>query len=192
MEEQPDADITVPLRPRTPPTESRRRASREPLLVFSARAVVSLKDQLVLDELLCFALYSASRSMTLLYRSYLEESDLTYPQFLVLFLLWKEDGRAVSSIGETLLLDGGTVSPLLQRMETKGLIRRQRSTADERVVHVFLTDAGKALESTLLPKVAGGMLCDLQMEAGEVAAMASKIHDVRRTIELASKRGADK
>ena len=149
---------------------------------------MSLKDHLVLDEFLCFALYSASRSMTQLYRSYLDDADLTYPQFMVLFLLWKQDGRAVNSIAEKLLLDSGTVSPLLQRMESKGLIRRQRSTEDERIVNVLLTAAGKALEAELLPKVAGGMLCDLGMEAGEVAALATKIHEVRRTIEIAVER----
>ncbi|HVJ90616.1 MAG TPA: MarR family transcriptional regulator [Labilithrix sp.] len=153
---------------------------------------MSLKDQLVLDEFLCFALYAASRSMTQLYRSYLDESDLTYPQFLVVFLLWKQDGQTVSAIAEMLLLDGGTVTPLLQRMETKGLIVRQRSFEDERVVRVFLTDAGKALETTLLPKIVGGMLCDLRMEPGEVAELAAKIHDVRRTVELAGQQRAEK
>lgn len=151
---------------------------------------MSLRDQLNLNDFVCFALYSASRSMTQLYRAYLERRDLTYPQFLVLFLLWRDDGCAVSTISDTLLLDGGTVTPLLKRMETKGLVRRQRDEDDERVVRIFLTDAGRSLEHELLEDVARGMLCDLDMNVSEVAGLAARIHKLRETIDRAVVRKA--
>lgn len=99
-----------------------------------------------LDHQLCFALYSASRAMTAVYRPILTELNLTYPQYLVLLALWEEDRATVSRLGERLRLDSGTLSPLLKRLETNGLIRRERSVADERLVEVTLTPAGRRLE----------------------------------------------
>ena len=101
---------------------------------------------LSLDRHLCFALYSASRAMTAAYRPILTELNLTYPQYLVLLVLW-EDGRAtVGRLGERLQLDSGTLSPLLKRLEANGFIRRERSRADERLVEITLTPAGRRLE----------------------------------------------
>lgn len=99
-----------------------------------------------LDHQLCFALYSASRAMTAVYRPILTELNLTYPQYLVLLALWEEDRATVSRLGERLRLDSGTLSPLLKRLETNGLIRRERSASDERLVEVTLTPAGRHLE----------------------------------------------
>ncbi|CPT48115.1 Putative transcriptional regulator%2C MarR family [Mycobacteroides abscessus] len=99
-----------------------------------------------LDHQLCFALYSASRAMTAAYRPILTELNLTYPQYLVLLVLWEEDRVTVGRLGERLRLDSGTLSPLLKRLETNGLIRRERSVADERLVEVTLTPAGRRLE----------------------------------------------
>lgn len=101
---------------------------------------------LSLDRQLCFALYSASRAMTAAYRPMLTELNLTYPQYLVLLVLWEEDRVTVGRLGERLQLDSGTVSPLLKRLEANGFIRRERSTADERLVEVTLTPAGRRLE----------------------------------------------
>lgn len=148
---------------------------------------MSFKDNLDLNEFVCFALYSASRSMTHLYKTYLDPRGLTYPQFLVLFLLWKQDGRTVSEIGQTLLLDSGTITPLLKRLEARALLRRTRGEHDERVVQVFLTDAGRALEGTL-EEVATGMLCDLELCPSEVVNLAARIHALRRTIESSALR----
>jgi MarR family transcriptional regulator, organic hydroperoxide resistance regulator len=103
-------------------------------------------EQMRLDEQLCFALYAASRAMTAAYAPILSELDLTYPQYLVLLVLWERDGERVSRIGERLHLDSATLTPLLKRLEARGLIERRRSEADERVVEVFLTAAGKRLE----------------------------------------------
>jgi DNA-binding MarR family transcriptional regulator len=101
---------------------------------------------LSLDRHLCFALYSASRAMTAAYRPVLTEMNLTYPQYLVLLVLWEEGRLTVGRLGERLHLDSGTLSPLLKRLEANGFVRRERSTTDERLVDVTLTDAGRELE----------------------------------------------
>ncbi|BBX19513.1 MarR family transcriptional regulator [Mycolicibacterium duvalii] len=99
-----------------------------------------------LDEQLCFALYSASRAVTAAYRPILDELNLTYPQYLVLLVLWEEEPCTVGHLGRRLHLDSGTLSPLLKRLEGAGLVRRERSADDERRVGVTLTAAGRALE----------------------------------------------
>lgn len=100
---------------------------------------------LKLDSQLCFALYSASLAMTRLYRDLLGELDLTYPQYLVMLVLWERDGLRVSDIGDRLHLDSATLTPLLKRLEQGGLVSRTRSVEDERSVIVTLTDDGRAL-----------------------------------------------
>lgn len=100
-----------------------------------------------LDQQLCFALYSASRAFTRAYGPLLEPLGLTYPQYLVMLALWEQDEQSVSELGEHLSLDSGTLTPLLKRMEGAGLVRRARSSGDERVVVVRLSDAGKRLEA---------------------------------------------
>jgi len=99
-----------------------------------------------LDDQLCFALYAASRAMTAAYAPLLDAIGLTYPQYLAMLVLWREDGLRVSHLGERLALDSATLTPLLKRLETAGLVTRKRSSEDERVVEVFLTAAGKKLE----------------------------------------------
>jgi MarR family transcriptional regulator, organic hydroperoxide resistance regulator len=98
------------------------------------------------DRQLCFALYSASRAMTAAYRPILTELNLTYPQYLVLLVLWEEGRITVGGLGERLQLDSGTLSPLLKRLEANGFVRRERSSDDERLVDVTLTPAGRRLE----------------------------------------------
>lgn len=99
-----------------------------------------------LDHQLCFALYAASNAMTRLYRDKLEPLGLTYPQYLVMLVLWEQDGLTVSAIGERLHLDSGTLTPMLKRMEQAGLLERRRSADDERQVGIRLTAKGKALQ----------------------------------------------
>lgn len=99
----------------------------------------------VLDEQICFALYSASRAITARYRDLLDPLGLTYPQYLVLLVLWQTEPATVTHLGERLHLDSGTLSPLLRRMETAGLLTRSRLAHDERSVQVSLTEAGSAL-----------------------------------------------
>ncbi|WP_370970152.1 MarR family winged helix-turn-helix transcriptional regulator [Amycolatopsis sp. cg9] len=98
-----------------------------------------------LDDQLCFGLYSASRAVTSLYRVVLEDLDLTYPQYLVMLALWEQDHRLVKELGAELNLDSGTLSPLLKRLQTAGLVVRNRQADDERSVRVSLSETGKAL-----------------------------------------------
>ena len=102
-----------------------------------------------LEDQLCFALYSASRAVTAAYAPLLEPLGLTYPQYLVMLVLWEGDASSVKAIGEQLELDSGTLTPLLKRLEAQGLVRRARSTEDERVVEIFLTTDGTVLELTM-------------------------------------------
>lgn len=99
-------------------------------------------DKLILKNQLCFKLYALSRHITSLYRPLLEEMDLTYPQYLVLLVLWERNKISVKDLGHQLMLDSGTLTPLLKRMELKGLVSRQRSKVDERVVEVALKEDG--------------------------------------------------
>ena len=109
------------------------------------RAAITSNEALQLDHQLCFALYSASLAMTKLYKPLLDELELTYPQYLALLALWEKDGLTVSELGQRLFLDSGTLTPLLKRLEENGLVLRERSSADERVVDISLTPAGRAL-----------------------------------------------
>ena len=102
-------------------------------------------DHLLLDQQLCFAVYAASRSITGLYRPLLEPMGLTYPQYLVMLVLWEQDGVTVRELGQRLQLDSGTLTPLLKRLQAAGLVSRQRRSDDERVVEIRLTSAGLAL-----------------------------------------------
>ena len=106
----------------------------------------SLDRMLALDNQLCFALYSASLAMTKTYKPLLDKLGLTYPQYLVMLVLWQDDGLLVKTIGEKLFLDSGTLTPLLKRLEASGLIVRARDTEDERQVRITLTREGRALK----------------------------------------------
>ena len=104
-------------------------------------------DPLALDHQLCFALYAAANRVIRLYRDQLEPLGLTYPQYLTLLVLWERDDRLVGEVGEALSLDSGTLTPLLKRLETAGLVIRTRDAADERRVRITLTKQGRALRA---------------------------------------------
>ena len=99
------------------------------------------------EDQLCFALYAASRAVTARYRPLLDAIGLTYPQYLVMMLLWEEDNQTVGQLGSRLALDSGTLSPLLKRLTAAGLVTRHRRPEDERSVSITLTDAGRALQA---------------------------------------------
>ncbi|MER8188263.1 MarR family transcriptional regulator [Kitasatospora sp. NPDC094015] len=101
----------------------------------------------LVDDQLCFALYAASRAVTARYRPFLEPLGLTYPQYLVLLVLWQDDTVAIKDIGAALHLDYGTLTPLIKRLEGAGLVRRERRPDDERTVLVTLTDQGRDLHT---------------------------------------------
>lgn len=102
-------------------------------------------DDLLLDRQICFPLYAASRLLTRLYQPLLEPLGLTYPQYIVLMILWEDAPCTVSHIGQRAQLASNTLTPLLKRLEETGLLLRERSSADERVVNISLTPAGRAL-----------------------------------------------
>jgi DNA-binding MarR family transcriptional regulator len=102
-------------------------------------------DALRLDNQLCFAVYAAAHAFNATYKPLLEPLGLTYPQYLAMLVLWQEDGVTVTAIGSRLGLDSGTLTPLLKRLETAGLLNRLRDAADERQVRITLTAAGRAL-----------------------------------------------
>ena len=104
------------------------------------------REAMKLGNQLCFPLYAAARNVAGLYTPWLKPLGLTYTQYLVFLVLWEKDGISVTEIGEKLMLDNGTLSPLLKKMEQAGLLKRQRSCEDERVVVVTLTDEGRALQ----------------------------------------------
>ncbi|EIA18894.1 MarR family winged helix-turn-helix transcriptional regulator [Listeria fleischmannii] len=107
----------------------------------------------LLDEQLCFSIYSAQRSFTKYYRKALTPFRLTYPQYIVLLSLWERDGQRVMELGEHLDLDSGTLTPLLKRMEQDGLVIRKRKRTDERVVLVSLTEKAIQLEEVVISEV---------------------------------------
>ena len=104
------------------------------------------RDAMKLTNQLCFPLYAAARYLTGLYTPWLKPLGLTYTQYIVFLVLWEKDGISVSELGAKLMLDNGTISPLLKKMEQAGYIERRRSRGDDRVVEVTLTEAGRALE----------------------------------------------
>jgi DNA-binding MarR family transcriptional regulator len=122
-----------------------------------AAATTGPEPSLALDDQLCFALYAASRAVTALYRPLLDELGLTYPQYLVMLVLWERGDNPVKDLGAALQLDYGTLSPLLKRLEAAGLVRRERRADDERSVLVGLTDSGAALrdKAQAVPPIIG-------------------------------------
>lgn len=105
------------------------------------------QESLLLENQICFPLYAASRLIIQAYREPLEALGITYPQYLVMLVLWEKDGQAVNEIGKKLLLDSGTLTPLLKRLEANNLIKRVRSAQDERKVEIELTFQGKSMKS---------------------------------------------
>lgn len=103
-------------------------------------------DHLKLENQLCFPLYAASREVIKQYRPYLDEIDLTYTQYITLMVIWAEETISVKELGKRLFLDSGTLTPVLKSLEAKGFITRKRSTEDERVLMIELTEAGGALK----------------------------------------------
>lgn len=135
-------------------------------------------NALLLDQQLCFALYSSSLAMTKLYKPLLEPLGLTYPQYLVLLVLWEGDGCMVSELGERLYLDSGTLTPLLKRMQTAGWLQRQRDSDDERRVRVYLTEAGRQLreQAAAIPVC---VLAHSQCTVQELQALTHQIQQLR-------------
>lgn len=135
-------------------------------------------EQLKLEHQVCFPIYALSRLITREYKPFLDEIGLTYPQYLVMMLLWETDGLTVNEITERLLLNTNTVTPLLKRLEAQGMIVRQRSKQDERRVITTLTSQGLALreKAASIPERLVMSLASDSMNADELYLMINQIH----------------
>lgn len=141
-------------------------------------------DPLQLDSMLCFAVYAAGHAFTRFYKPRLEALGLTYPQYLAFLVLWEQDGLTVKALGEKLFLDSGTITPLLKRLEARALVRRQRDAEDERLVRIYLTEAGRALrEKALAIPLQVGEALGGDVEAG--AAMRRGLQALRERLDSA-------
>lgn len=140
---------------------------------------------LALDMQLCFALYSASLAMTKIYKPLLAPLGLTYPQYLVMLVLWEQDGQPVSAIGERLTLDSGTLTPLLKRLEAAGLVQRLRDAGDERRVLVQLTAEGRAMKAQA-HSVPQQILCATDCQIDEIAQLTQRLKALRDNLAQAA------
>ncbi|MPL91064.1 Organic hydroperoxide resistance transcriptional regulator [bioreactor metagenome] len=134
-------------------------------------------EQLKLENQLCFPVYAASRLITREYQPYLEKLGITYPQYLVLMILWENDRLPVTDIARKLILNTNTITPLLKRMEQTGLIARKRSPEDERKVMIELTDKGRAMqeEAARIPEALVNQLIKGDLKAGELIELKSRL-----------------
>jgi DNA-binding MarR family transcriptional regulator len=137
---------------------------------------------LCLKRQLCFALYAASNRVTRLARPALDALGLTYPQYLVLLVLWEHAPCTVGEIGQALMLDSGTLTPLLKRMEANGLLTRTRDPADERCVRIALSPQGRALKRRA-GQIPAGMRCQIALPAGDIESLREQLHALLRAIE---------
>lgn len=145
-----------------------------------ASAVRSRASQ-KLDDQVCFALYSAGLALNKVYRKLLTRLGLTYPQYLVMLVLWERDQLTVSEVGERLFLDSATLTPLLKRLQAAGLVTRTRASGDERQVVVGLTAAGRALKSKARP-VPGGVFCAAGRSPEQLAALKAQLEALRANL----------
>jgi MarR family transcriptional regulator, organic hydroperoxide resistance regulator len=142
-------------------------------------------DWLALDRQLCFALYAASHAMTRVYRPLLAPLGLTYPQYLVMLVLWAEDGLGVAQTGERLGLDSATLTPLLKRLEAAGLLQRQRDAGDERRLRLLLTPAGRALRERAAA-IPSGIAAATGCAPIEIGPLTQRLHALRRRLDAVS------
>lgn len=143
-----------------------------------------------LDKQICFPLYSASRLIVQLYGPLLASHKLTYLQYLVLMILWDKKAQTVSELGQTLLLDSGTLTPLLKKLEKRGYVTRVRSTKDERRVEVKLTAAGRKLQLSLktVPK---DLVAGLSCSSGELQTLKKQLNKMIGSMQKTLKGGFD-
>ena len=148
-----------------------------------------MNKKLKLENQLCFPIYAASRLITQMYAPHFKAFDLTYPQYLVFLVLWEKSPRKVTEIADLLLLDTGTVTPLIKRMEQKGWLTRRRSKEDERAVEVQLTAEGKKMEEKFagLPDT---LLCDVNCKKTELDNLHSQLKHFVEEMTTALKGGS--
>ncbi|MBX3499336.1 MAG: MarR family transcriptional regulator [Alphaproteobacteria bacterium] len=139
---------------------------------------------LSLSNQMCFAVYSTAHALNRVYKPLLEPLGLTYPQYLVMLVLWEADGLSVKEIGQRLRLDSGTLTPLLKRLQAAGLVRRERDTSDERQVRIGLTVKGEALRKKA-EAVPHGLLGATGCTLEEVQALKAELERLRERLDEA-------
>ncbi|EEY36481.1 MarR family winged helix-turn-helix transcriptional regulator [Vibrio mimicus] len=139
-------------------------------------------DPLLLENQICFPLYSAANAVIRAYRPLLDKLDITYSQYLVLLVLWQQNGINVKDLGAKLHLDSGTLTPLLKRLEVKGIVERRRGSSDERVRELFLTPAGFALQQQARA-VPTQMLCKINLSVDELVTLKSLCEKILHTFD---------
>ena len=144
----------------------------------------ALIDPLLLDNQLCYALYAAAHRMTKSYRPLLERMGLTYPQYLVLLVLWETDGVTVSEIGRRLRLDSGTLTPVLKRLEGADFVSRSRRRSDEREVEIALTPRGRGMRAEAAA-VRKSVMCQLNLSEPEVQALRADLNALIENLSAA-------
>ena len=142
-----------------------------------------------LDQQLCFALYSATHAVTRAYREYLSKIGLTYPQYLVLLVLWQEDRQTVKSIADKLNLDSPTLTPLLKRLASAGFVSRTRSSADEREVYISLTEAGGNLKDTVCD-IQQNVSCETGLNEFEYFELRNKLQHLLETMQIVKQKSS--
>lgn len=143
------------------------------------------RPALELANQLCFAVYSAAHAFNRVYKPLLDALGLTYPQYLVMLVLWEQDGRTVTDIGDRLFLDSGTLTPLLKRLESAGVVRRIRDRDDERQVRITLTSAGVALRDRA-ETVPLAVACAVGRSPAEIAALRTEVLALRDALRAAA------
>ncbi len=139
-------------------------------------------DLLLLDNQLCFALYVASKELIKKYKTLLKEFDLTYTCYIAMLALWEKDNIKVKELGERLYLDSGTLTPLLKKLEKQDYIVRERSSEDERIVYIKLSERGISMKEHAL-KVPEELVCNLNMELEDIASLREDIQKFINTMQ---------
>lgn len=146
-----------------------------------------MRDLLKLENQVCFPVYALAKEIINQYRTFLDQLGLTYPQYLVMLVLWEHKEQTVNQIGEKLRLDSGTLTPLLKRLEQKGIVSRSRSTRDERVVNITLTEVGEELKvrAKHLPE---SLMASMQVPIEELKALKESVEKI---LDIIHKKNGD-
>jgi DNA-binding MarR family transcriptional regulator len=140
-------------------------------------------ENLRIDRQLCFALYRATNGITRLYRSLLDEHDITYPQYLVLLVLWEKDGVAIKEVMKRLNLDSGTLSPVIKRLQTAGLVQKKRIESDERVVLLNLTDKAWQLQP-IIAEIQKQVACQTDLSSTEFFELLDRLNQLASSLNI--------
>ncbi len=140
-------------------------------------------ELLLLDNQLCFALYVASKELIKKYKTLLKDFDLTYTGYIAMLALWEKDNIKVKELGERLYLDSGTLTPLLKKLEKQDYIVRERSSEDERIVYIKLSERGKAMKEYAVD-VPEKLICNMNMNLGEISHLREDVQKFIETIKI--------